>query len=216
MSRGLQELPEAITIDTCDYVWSEPVRFLASAAKQCAFGDRSQSYRAGRGAPVTKKRYGEQAVWRKHIAGDEAKMVFNNCREDANRQTGALCRVGWQLKDIEKAGDGSFKLQYETPDGSRTVRFYGKNQPRQGVDAVCCPSHMPCVGVMCGSACVKGESIMLTIAVLALGNDFESFILSYLAQLSCMAPVVHAASPACCIPLCLCLIDQEFVLGLRF
>ena len=30
--------------------------------------------------------------------------------------------MGWQLKDIEKAGDGSFKLQYDTPDGSRTVR----------------------------------------------------------------------------------------------
>ena len=36
---------------------------------------------------------------------------------------GALCRLGWQLKDLEKAGDGSFKLQYDTPDGSRTVRF---------------------------------------------------------------------------------------------
>ena len=33
--------------------------------------------------------------------------------------------MGWQLKDIEKAGDGSFKLQYDTPDGSRTVRCRG-------------------------------------------------------------------------------------------
>ena len=31
-------------------------------------------------------------------------------------------RVGWQLKVIEKTGDGSFTLLYDTPDGDRTVR----------------------------------------------------------------------------------------------
>lgn len=33
-----------------------------------------------------------------------------------------VCRVGWQLKVIEKTGDGSFTLLYDTPDGDRTVR----------------------------------------------------------------------------------------------
>lgn len=44
-------------------------------------------------------------------------------REDRElRARWRVRRVGWQLKVIEKTGDGSFTLLYDTPDGDRTVR----------------------------------------------------------------------------------------------
>ena len=44
-------------------------------------------------------------------------------REDRElRARVCVRRVGWQLKVIEKTGDGSFTLLYDTPDGERTVR----------------------------------------------------------------------------------------------
>lgn len=56
-------------------------------------------------------------------------------------------RVGWQLKVIEKTGDGSFTLLYDTPDGDRTVRpalWHGWAQGR--------PPWTPYMGAMWRSA----------------------------------------------------------------
>ena len=35
-----------------------------------------------------------------------------------------LCRTNWKLKEIEKAQDGTYKLYYDTPDGSQKVRVH--------------------------------------------------------------------------------------------
>lgn len=57
LSRGLQELLEAIAVN---------LRCAAAPdANQCAYWDRSQSCKAGKGAPVTEQRCGKKAVWRK-------------------------------------------------------------------------------------------------------------------------------------------------------
>ena len=54
------------------------------------------------------------------LAGIDAAGV-HSCVACFDARRAGLRRVGWQLREIEKEGDGSFALLYDTPDGARTV-----------------------------------------------------------------------------------------------